>query len=142
MKSTAFKGDITTAYGKKLAKALNYSGSFDAYENIDEIRSEKDFPTDKEIVDFRNAERKANAVSQERNKVLEAAGIEKPQAKDPVVVYANFVKQLRLSGKSQKAADTMAVEILGYNADGYVVKDGVVTEEKAKAAEETTDSDE
>lgn len=142
MKATPFKGDITTAYGKKLAKALSYSGSFDAYESIEEIRAEKDFPTDKEILDFRNAERKANAVSQERNKALEAAGYEKPQPKDPAVVYANFVKQLRLSGKSQKAADTMAVEILGYNADGYVVRDGVVTEEKAKAAEESADDSE
>ena len=134
MKNTTFSSKADTAYGKPVNPPVPYSGSFDAYENVGEIRSANDWPSDDEILALRNSERKAKAISKARVDALDAAGYKKPEANDPVQVFAAQVKTLKLAGKSEAKAIALATEILGYNADGYVVDEsGNATSEKAVA---------
>ncbi len=114
MKTTTFKGTVESAYGKTLPKSVAFEGSFEAYETIAEVKAAKDEPTDEEIVDFRNAQRKANARSKSTTDALTAAGYEKPKADDPQVILANMIKQLKLSGKDEVTATSLAENLLGY----------------------------
>jgi hypothetical protein len=140
MKTETYKGEITTFLGKKIVPALKYDGNFNAFTSADEIRLANEWPTEKEVIEWRNAERKAVAVSKSRAQILEDNGYEKPAANDPVVVFAGMVKTLKLAGKSEKAAVKQAQLMLGYNADGYVLgDDGQPTDVKATAQAETAD---
>ena len=78
MKSTTFEGVIENAYGKKLDAPITFSATFDAYENHDEVVAEKDELKPQEVVDFRNAQKKANARQKAMQVALDAAGVVKP----------------------------------------------------------------
>lgn len=60
MKTETLKGTIESAFGTKLPAALEYSGSFEAYENVGEVKSANDMPSDDEVVSFRNTQRRNN----------------------------------------------------------------------------------
>jgi hypothetical protein len=113
MKSETFKGTIESAYGKTLPQKLTFSGSFEAYENVQELRDANVFPKDEDIVAFVNAKEKANARQKAMNEVLSAAGIEKPTLEDPQVQLATIVKALRASGRSEDEAIALAETTLG-----------------------------
>lgn len=78
MKTEKFDGLMESAYTKKLETPIKFAGEFEAYENIGEVRAAKDEPSDKEIVDFLNNKRKANARQKSMQAALDAAGIARP----------------------------------------------------------------
>lgn len=115
MQTENFKGTIESAYGDKLPKALSFSGSFEAYQTLDEVPADKR-PTDSEIVDFVNSKLKANARQAAMNKVLTENGITKPTLEDsPELQVKTMVKALVSSGKYDEAqATAIAKQTLGY----------------------------
>jgi len=114
MKTTPFDGEVTQAYGKVLPTPVKFSGDFEAFENASEVRNASEWPSDKDIVAFVNAQRKANARAKATNEALQAAGIEKPAADDPQVVLRNMIKQLILAKKTPEQARQLAEGVLGY----------------------------
>jgi hypothetical protein len=78
MKTETFDGVMENAYGKKLDAPIAFSGEYEAYENHAEVVSAKDELNEKEVVDFRNNQRKANARQKAMQAALDAAGIVKP----------------------------------------------------------------
>jgi hypothetical protein len=114
MKAETFKGQVESAYGKVLPKAVAFQGSFDAYESIQEIKAANDYPSDEEVINFRNAQRKANARAKATVEALDAAGHTKPAADDPQVLLQNMIKTLILSGKDKDTAISLAERVLGY----------------------------
>jgi len=103
-----------TAYGKTLDKPINYSFSWDNYSNHAEVVAANDGLTEKEIVDVRNAERKAAARQAALTAALTAAGIQKPTLEnDPQFRLQQMVKILEASGKSTAEARDLASVTLG-----------------------------
>ena len=113
MKSETFSGTMENAYGKVLPSKVNFSGSFDAYENIGEIKAANDLPSDDEVVSFTNSKRKASARQKAMNAALEAAGIQKPTLEDPQVQLATLIKVLVASGRTEEQATQLAKTTLG-----------------------------
>ena len=113
MKTEKFSGTIENAYGSTLATAVKFEGTFEAYENIDEIRAANDMPNNDEIVNFVNARRKASKRQGAMTSALEAAGISKPTDENPEVALKNMVKILKAQGKSDEQATQIAKTVLG-----------------------------
>lgn len=78
MKTTKFSGVIENAYGKKLDAPITFDAEFDAFETKAEVEKANELLKDEEVVDFRNAQRKANARQKAMQAALDAAGIVKP----------------------------------------------------------------
>jgi hypothetical protein len=113
MKTEKFSGVMENAYGKVLPEKLKFSGTFEAFENVDEVRAANEFPDDKEVVAWANGKRKASARQKSMNAVLESAGITKPTLEDPQVQLAGMVKILVANGRSEEDAITLAETTLG-----------------------------
>lgn len=114
MKTEKFSGTIENAYGKPVAPALKFEGTYQAYETKAEIEAQGDLPTDKEIVAYRNAQRKAAARQASFNSTLEAAGIEKPTLENDVLLQLKTLyKTLVAAKKSHAEARAMAATMLG-----------------------------
>lgn len=114
MQTETFKGTIESAYGEKLSKALSFSGTYEAYQSLDEIPADEK-PSDSDIVDFVNQRRKANARQKSMNEVLTANGITKPTLEDNVDLQVKtMVKALVASGKyNNEQATAIAKQALG-----------------------------
>jgi hypothetical protein len=105
MKSVTFKGTVESAYGKPLPKPVDFAGTFDAVERVDEIPDdEKLGPAD--ILDVVNARRKASARAKATTEALQAAGIEKPDVNSPDVIRENLIKgHMKLHNISREVAE-------------------------------------
>jgi hypothetical protein len=118
MKTETFKGVIESAYGKQLSdlgkSPLSFSGSYEAYESITEVRNSRDFPSDEEIVNFVNNKLKAAARQKEMNRVLTNEGIEKPTLEtDPQMQLRQIHRALVAAGRSDNEARQIAEATLG-----------------------------
>ena len=78
MKTTKFSGVIENAYGKKLDAPISFEAEYEAFENKAEVEAAGAMLKDEEIVDFRNAQAKANARQKAMQVALDAAKIVKP----------------------------------------------------------------
>lgn len=113
MKSERFSGTIESAYGKPVTPAIKFDGTFDAYESVEEIRSKNDYPSDDEIVAFKNNQRKANARQKAMQAALDAAGYEKPTLEnDRALQVRTLVKVFLAAGKSEAEATALAESTL------------------------------
>lgn len=92
MKSETFKGSVESAYGQQLPKAVEFSGSYEAFENYDEIKAANELPSNDEIVTIVNAKRKAAARAKATTEALQAAGVEKPDPNSPAIAIERMVK--------------------------------------------------
>jgi hypothetical protein len=121
MKNETFSGTMESAYGKTLETAIPFSGNYNAYSSVDEVKAANDYPSDKEIVDFRNAQRKATEVQKARTAALDAAGIIKPTLEnDEQLRLRGLYKILKAAGKSHDEARTTAAATLNAEwADDY-----------------------
>jgi len=115
MKNETFSGSVSQAYGETLATPVKFSGAFDAFESIDEIRSKSEFPSDDEIVQVVNAKRKAAARAKATTAALADAGFEKPAADAAVTLWNNMYSTLKLAKMSEEKARTVATATLGYD---------------------------
>lgn len=114
MTTEKFNGTIENAYGKPVSPALKFEGEFQAYETVDEIRNQGDYPKDAEIVSFRNTQRKAAARQAAFNATLEAAGFEKPTLEnDEQLQLRSMYKVLVAAKKSHEEARAIASTTLG-----------------------------
>jgi len=93
MKAETFKGEVAQAYGKELPTPVKFEGTFEAFENYEEIKTANEIPSNEEIVTFVNAKRKAAARAKATTAALDAAGYAKPDPKDPAVIRENMIKQ-------------------------------------------------
>lgn len=115
MKLEKFTGKMESAYGNDLPTPLKFSGEFQAYETIEEIRAANDLPSDKEVVTSVNARRKASEVQKARTAALEAAGIKAPTNEDPRTAHKNMVAILVAQGKTEDEAVDLATKVLGHS---------------------------
>lgn len=113
MVTEKFSGTMENAYGKVLPEPVKFSGTFEAYQTIDEVRAANDYPKDDDVVNFVNSKRKASARQKAMNDALEAAGVSKPTLEDPQVQLATFIKVLKAAGRSEDEAITLAESTLG-----------------------------
>jgi hypothetical protein len=113
MKNERFSGTIESAYGKPVTPALKFDGTFDAYESVEEIRVKNDYPSDDEIVAFKNNQRKANSRQKAMQAALDAAGYEKPTLEnDRALQVRTLVKVFLAAGKSEAEATALAESTL------------------------------
>lgn len=144
MKTITFKSSTKSYWGKPLSELktkdgtphniteLEYSGSFQAYDNIDEVKAANDMPNDTEVVKFRNAQHKANERGKALLKAVTDAGLIQPSIENDdqlrltkafEVFYSNilskataeqrkdeaFVENARLRARS-KASEQLEIE--------------------------------
>jgi hypothetical protein len=109
MKTETFKGEVASAYGETLPKAIAFSGTFEAFENYDEVVKANEIPSNDDVVGFVNAKRKANARAKATTAALEAAGISKPDPNSPEVLKSNMVKNLMKMKNLDEATATQIV---------------------------------
>lgn len=108
MKSETFKGAVESAYGKVLPTKVEFSGTFESVERLEEIPDdEKLGPAD--IIDVVNSRRKAAARAKATLEALNAAGVEKPDPNSPAVIESNMVKSLM---KLHNISEDIAKQIL------------------------------
>ncbi len=109
MKTETLTGTIESAYGKKLDAPVKYSGTFEAYENVGEVRSASDMPSDDEVVSFRNTQKRNNTRQRLMQEALDKAGIVKPTFENSEELrYKNIYDALIAAGKSVTEAETIA----------------------------------
>jgi hypothetical protein len=114
MKVVKFEGTIENAYGKPVQPALAFTGQFDAFETIDEIRAKNEYPSDDEVITFVNNKRKANARQKSMGSALEAAGFEKPTLEnDEQLRLRTLYKVFVASGKDEAEARALASSTIG-----------------------------
>ncbi len=117
MKTETFKGTIESAYGEVLDTAIKFEGTFEAFENVEEIKTANDWPSNDEVVKFVNDKRKASKRQAAMTAALEAAGIKKPTLEDPKIQFRDMVKILVTSGKSETEARAIASAALNYTPE-------------------------
>lgn len=114
MKTLTFTAIAETAYGKSI-EPIKYEGSFVSFEDIAEVRTANEYPSDAEVVKFVNAQRKANSRQKALNTALDAAGIIKPNLEnDEQLRLKEMFKVLKADGKkSDEEARSIASTVLG-----------------------------
>jgi hypothetical protein len=117
MKSAKFSGTMESAYGNKLDTPIKFEGTFEAFENYQEIVAAKEELSNDELVKAINDKRKANARQKAMTAALDAAGIKKPVVdatpEGMLVAARNLVKDLIASGRSEADAKQTASTIYG-----------------------------
>lgn len=115
MTEKSTKGTANTAYGKKLDTPVDYSYSWKAYENIDEVKAANDLLTDDEIVKVRNDQRQLSARNKAQVEALKAAGYEKPTLETDEQLRLREMFKVLMSSKrySEDEARNLASTTLG-----------------------------
>lgn len=118
MKPEKISGTMEKAYGSALPQAIAYEGTFDVYENVQEVRSANDMPNDEEVVTIRNQQRRNNARQKFMQAALDAAGVKKPTLESSVELrLKNIVDSLVANGKSREKALEIAYAALDITPD-------------------------
>jgi len=114
MKTVEFTATTETAYGKPLTTPIGYSGKFQAFEGIQEVRDVGEMPSDDELVTYANNKRKAAARQKSLTAALEAAGYEKPTLEsDSQLQLRTLYKVYVAAKKSPEEARALASQTLG-----------------------------
>ena len=113
MKNERLSGTIENAYGKALKTPVKYDGPVSLYEKPEEVKEANDWPSNDEIVNYVNANRKANERQKSMKAALDAAGIQKPTLEDPEEQFKQMVKILTTAGKDEATAKQIANATLG-----------------------------
>lgn len=127
MDTKKFEGTQKQFDGRDLPKAITYSGEYEAYTSHDEVVAAKDELTNKEVVDFRNAQRlaaaKSKAANDARQKLSdewkaenpdwEKTGAQNPYEKATIANseskrFDTMVATLMAAGKSKERAEQIA----------------------------------
>lgn len=113
MKTEKISGTMEKAYGSALAQPIPYEGTFEVYETSQEVRSANDMPSDEEVVNIRNQQRRNNARQKFMQAALDAAGIKKPTLDTSLELrIKNIVDSLVANGKSKEKALEIAYAAL------------------------------
>lgn len=127
MKTVNFTGTMKNAHGVKLTKlklkdgspvtfkSLDYAGDYKQYESKDEMIAAEGFPSDEDIVAWRNTLVKNAARAKAANNALDAANVQKPDLEnDEQLRLKSMLKVLLADGKKTEAeARAIASQVLG-----------------------------
>jgi len=115
MENKSLTAKAETAYGKKLDTAIEYSYTFTAYQNGDELVAAKDELTLDEQVKVRNVERQSNARQKALAAALDAAGIVKPTIENDEQLRLRDMYKVLMSSKryTEEQARELAATTLG-----------------------------
>jgi|SRR6187399_125025 len=114
MKTVTETAVIESAFGKVINPPINFEYSFDAFENVTEMRAANEFPKDSEVLDMVNTKRKGAALSAQRTLTLKANNIEKPTLEnDPQEQLKTIYLGLRAAKKSHEEARATASAVTG-----------------------------
>ena len=109
MKKETFEAKAESGRGVKFDTPLQYSGEFEVYETPDEIRQRNDWPSDEDVLNFVNTQRKLAARNKALNQALDDAGIQKQTINNSEQLrLSGMVKILTASGMSQEEATDVA----------------------------------
>lgn len=109
MKQETFEAEAGSGRGVTFDTPLKYNGSYTVYETAGEIRTANDWPSDEDILEYRNTQRKLAARNKALNAALDAAGIVKPSIENSESLrLSGMVKILVASGMSQDEATNTA----------------------------------
>jgi hypothetical protein len=103
--------DGTVTELPKFAKGfeLTFVGTFDAYDDISEVKAANDMPSDKEIVDFRNTQRRNNARTKAQNAQVEAVGLIEPSMENDDQIRLKAVYDSIMAGKKKTHEEARAL---------------------------------
>ena len=113
MKSVTFEGTVSSAWGTPIKPSISFKGSYQAYENYEEIVAANDLPSHDEVLKMRNDERKQNQRQQAMVSALEAAGYKKPTLEDEAVRVREMTKIFVAAGNTEEVALQKAKAALG-----------------------------
>lgn len=127
MKTVNFTGTMKNAHGVKLTKlklkdgspvtfkSLDYAGDYKQYESKEEMIAAEGFPSDEDIVAWRNTLVKNAARAKAANNALDAANVQKPDLEnDEQLRLKSMLKVLLADGKKTEAeARAIASQVLG-----------------------------
>ena len=131
MKTEKFSGSIGSFLGEKLPKELKFAGTYEAYESYEEVKTANDLPTNDEVVDYRNTQRKNNARQKTMQDTLTENGYVKPDPNNPVVVAQTMIRNLEKMENMPAQQKQMMIAVL---------RQQIVDEEvKQKAAKEAAE---
>jgi hypothetical protein len=109
MKTESFEATAESGRGVKFESPVTYSGDYSVYEKADEVRAANDWPSDDDIVEYRNTQRKLAARNKALNAKLDELGIEKQTINNSESMrLAGMVRILMASGVSQEEATATA----------------------------------
>ena len=109
MKTETFKAEAGSGRGKTFDTPLPYSGEYLVYETAEEIKAANDWPSDGDIVEYRNTQRKLAARNKALNQALDDAGIEKQTIENSETLrLSGMVKILVASGMTEDEATNVA----------------------------------
>lgn len=109
MKTETFEATATSGRGQNFASPLSYSGEYQVYDNPEEIREKNDWPSDDDILQYVNTQRKLAARNKALNAALDAAGIAKQTIENSENLrLSGMVKILVASGMGQDEATEVA----------------------------------
>jgi hypothetical protein len=126
MKTETFDGTIGSFLGEKINPPLKFKYSVEQFENFAELESAKEIPSNTEIVDFVNVNRKNNERAKEMAKVLTENGYSKPDPNNPIVAAQTMIKNLEKMENMAPAQKEMMITVL---------RQQIADEEKRQAAE-------
>lgn len=113
MKIETISGETKTAYGKQLPQAITFGGPVSVYESSEEMRAKNDWPSDSDILEYRNGKLVAAETAKLRTAALDAAGYKKPTLEDPEEQFRQMVAILQKNGKDAVTARSIANTTLG-----------------------------
>lgn len=124
MKQIPFESTVTSAFGKPLSAyngkdgkplpaEMIVKGTYDAFDDIHEVRDKGEFPSEKQIVNMLNNQSKANAKAKAVADALEAAGVTKPTLEtDAQLRLKNIIDAVVADGKTPRAVAIQQAETL------------------------------
>lgn len=113
MKTETFTAEASSGRGKTFDKPLQYGGEYEVYESPDEIRQRNDWPSDDDVLEYRNTQRKLAARNKALNQALDDAGIEKQTINNSESLrLAGMVRILMAAGDSEEEATATAKRTL------------------------------
>lgn len=117
---TKFSGEVKSAYGKDLETAVSFEGTYQKADksDIEALKQSNEWPKDEDIVTgYINPRRLASARAKATQEALDQAGVKKPDADSPEVIYKNLLRQFKLAKMAEAEADAMARQISGFTGE-------------------------
>lgn len=114
MKTVAWKSTLRTIWGLPVNPPIPISGNIATFESVEEMRAKGEYPSEAQILKFKNAQIKAADKQKVSIAAATAAGLVKPTLEnDPQMRLKNIYKTLLANGQSEAEARANASTVLG-----------------------------
>lgn len=113
MKSITWKSTLRTIWGLTVSPAVPISGTIQAFESVEEMRNKGEYPSESQILKFKNAQIKAADKQKVSIAAATNAGLVKPTLEnDAQLRLKNIYKTLLANGQSEVEARKNASAVL------------------------------